>query len=73
MRERGVEDDPELSDLSEQEGGVVRSRIRVDCGRNSLGWVGDQAFDFGPVRHPGRDVREAEMGVWRLREIGRRM
>lgn len=61
-----------FSDLSEQEGGVM-SGIGVDGGRNRLGWVRDQAFDFGPVSHPGRDVREAEIGVWRLREIGRKM
>lgn len=49
------------------------SGIGVDGGRNRLGWVGNQAFDFGPVRHPERDVREAGIGVWRLREIGRKM
>lgn len=53
LRERGVKDDPEPSDLSEQEGGVVMNGSGVDGGRNRLGWVGDQAFDFGPVRHPG--------------------
>lgn len=58
--------------MSEQEDGIVMSSIGVDCGRNRLGWVGDQAFDFGPVRHPGQDVREAEIGVWCLRETGRR-
>lgn len=59
MRERGAKDDSKVSDLSKQEGDVVVSGIGADYGRNRSGWVGDQAFDFGPVRHPGQDVKEA--------------
>lgn len=57
MRERGVQD-TKVSNLSKQEENVVMSGIGADCGRNRSGWVGDQAFDFGTVRHPGQDVKD---------------